>query len=146
MTATLIISLFCIGAFGYYVVTGVDRFIARGGITDSPPGRGNQGILVYGPPQAAADIQKTGMKYRVIQSLPIPEDGYYSALFALSEDDFGNLAVCKAAKRLDPGIYMVARCGTENLRSSFEEAGVTLLLGQSEPVEALVAGMFGEEL
>ncbi|MPM37539.1 hypothetical protein SDC9_84157 [bioreactor metagenome] len=146
MTATLIISLFCISVFGYYVVAGVDRFLARGGIADSPQGRANKGILVYGSPQTAAGIQKAGMKYRVIESLPIPEDGNYSALFALSEDDFGNLAVCKAARRLDPGIYMVARCGTEELRSSFVETGVTLLLSQSEPVEPLLAGIIGEGL
>lgn len=145
MTATLIISMLGISVFGYFVVAAVDRFLARGGIADSPQGRANKGILVYGSPQAAAGIHKAGMKYRVIESLPIPEDGNYSALFALSEDDFGNLAVCKAAKRLDPGIYMVARCGTEELRSSFEESGITLL-GQSERVDTLLAGILGEGL
>ncbi len=144
MTTVLIVSLLSISVLGFVVTNQVDRFLAKGGVSDSPPGRGNQGILLFGAPEVAMNMQKAGMKYRVISGLPIPEDGYYSALFALSNDDFGNLTVCRAAKCIDPGIYIVARCGVPELRDSFENAGVNRLLDSGEPADTLVAQIRGE--
>ena len=127
---------------GYLIMCRVDKFLERGGILDSPQGRANQGILVYGAPDVVKKIHKRGMSCRTLTTLTFPEDGLYSALFALSGDDCGNLAVCHAAKRADPGITIVARCSTPQMRDAFKAAGVHKVLDAGEPIDGLLAELW----
>ncbi len=128
---------------GYLVMCRLDNFLERGSILDSPQGRANQGVLVYGAPDVAEKIHRTGMKCKNLATLAFPEDGFYSALFALSSDDRSNLALCSAAKRADPGITMIARCNAPELRSVFQAVGVSRLLGTDEPIDVLLAELWG---
>ncbi|HWP79282.1 MAG TPA: hypothetical protein VN446_01455 [Candidatus Acidoferrum sp.] len=146
MTALLILIILYIGALGYLVAAGVDRFTARGGIAESPQGRANRGVLLYGSPQAEVALKRAGVKCRVLTEPSMPQDGSYTALLALSEDDAANLALCRAAFRLDPGICIVARCATPELQDSFREAGAGLLLGRGEPADTVIARLFRKDI
>ncbi|MPM92332.1 hypothetical protein SDC9_139467 [bioreactor metagenome] len=126
---------------GYLVMYRLDLFFAKSGFLDGPTGRINQGVLVYGAPDVAEKLNKSGMKCKVLMTLPFPEGDYYSAVFALSGNDEQNLAVCHAAKRADPGIYIIARCNTPALREIFEDTGAERLLAAGEPIDPLLAEM-----
>lgn len=143
MTVLLIIASIGVILLGYLVMCRLDNFLERGGIPDSPKGRANQGVLVYGAPDVAEKINRSGMKCKNLTTLPFPEDGFYSALFALSGDDRGNLAICHAAKRADPGITIIARCSAPELRGVFETMGANRLLATGEPIDALLAELRG---
>jgi hypothetical protein len=144
MVVLLIITALGTILLGHLVMRRLDLFIDRGGITDSPQGRINRGMLVYGAPDAAEKMQKAGIKCALLTTSDFPEDGFFSALLALSADDLGNLAVCGAAKRADPGIYIIARCNSPELRGVFEAAGAKRLLCAGEPIEGLLAEMRGD--
>ncbi|MEA4933787.1 MAG: NAD-binding protein [Lawsonibacter sp.] len=143
MTFLLFITTLGVILLGYLVMCRLDNFLERGGILDSPQGRVNQGVLVYGAPDVAEKINRAGMKCRNLAALPFPEDGLYSALFALSGDDRGNLAICHAAKHADPGITIIARCSAPELRGVFETMGANRLLGTDESIDALLAELWG---
>lgn len=128
---------------GYFVMRRLDNFIERGEILDSPQGRANQGILIYGAPEVEEKIYKIGMKCKILTDPIFPEDGLYSALFALSQDDRSNLALCHMARQADPGITMIARCSAPNLQGVFEAMGVSRLLGSEESVAPLLAELGG---
>ena len=130
---------------GYLVMCRIDHFIERGGILESPQGRANQGVLVYGAPDVAEKINKMGMKCRNITAQSYPEDGCYSILFALSDDDKDNLTICHDAKSTDPGIAIVARCNTPNLRDIFINEGVDRLLSAGEPIDSLLTELWGAD-
>ncbi|WZL79254.1 NAD-binding protein [Eubacteriales bacterium mix99] len=130
---------------GYLVMCRIDHFIERGGILESPQGRANQGVLVYGAPDVAEKINKMGMKCRNITAQSYPEDGCYSILFALSDEDKDNLAICHDAKSTDPGIAIVARCNTPNLRDIFINEGVDRLLSAGEPIDSLLTELWGAD-
>lgn len=138
MTVLLIFTTLGTFMLGYLIMRRLDLFFERGGFLDGPKARINQGVLVYGAPDVAEKIRKTGMKCQVLTALPFPEDGFYSALFALSGDDSKNLALCHAAKRTDPGIYIIARCNASELRETFKATGVERLLEAGESVDALL--------
>ena len=127
----------------YLVMCRIDNFIERGGILDSPQGRANQGVLVYGAPDVAEKINKMGMNCRNITVQSFPEDGCYSILFALSDEDKDNLAICHDAKSMDPGIAIVARCNTPNLRDIFITEGADRLLNAGEPIDTLLTELWG---
>lgn len=143
MTILLIITTLGIILLGYAVMYRVDHFLEKGGIADSPQGRANQGLLVYGAPDIALKIQKSGIKCKALADPDFWEDGFYSALFALSEDDQKNLVMCKTAKDFDPGIYIVARCNTPELRGIFKAAGANHLLSAGESMDSLLAELCG---
>lgn len=145
MTVLLFITAIGVILIGYLAMCRLDHFLERGGILDSPQGRANQGVLVYGAPDVAEKIHKTGMKCKNLTALAFPEDGVYSALFALSSDDRGNLAICHAAKHADPEITIIARCSAPELRGVFEALGATRLLGTGEPIDALLAELWGAD-
>lgn len=128
---------------GFFVMRRLDTFIERGGILDGPQGRANQGILIYGAPEVEEKIHKIGMKYKILTDPIFPRDGLYSALFALSQDDRDNLALCHMAKQADPGITMIARCSTPKLQGVFKTMGVSRLLGAEESVDLLLAELGG---
>ncbi len=130
-------------ALGYLIMYRIDRFIGSGGVLDSPQGRANCGVLLYGAPEIALQIQKMGMKCTLMENPVFPDKGFYSAVFALSAGDPGNLTVCRAAKRTDPSIYMVARCNEPELREAFEAAGVDYVLGGEETVDSFLAELRG---
>lgn len=143
MTVLLIITTLGIILLGYAVMYRIDHFMERGGFADSPQGRANQGLLIYGAPELVPRMQRAGVKCKALADPAFPDDGLYAALFALSEDDYKNLAVCKAAKDIDPGIYIVARCGAPELCVIFEITGADRLLGAGEPVDTLLAELCG---
>lgn len=143
MTVLLIITTLGVILLGYLVMCRLDNFLEEGGILDSPQGRANQGVLVYGAPDVTEKINRAGMKCRNLTTPTFPEDGFYSALFALSGDDRGNLAICHAAKHTDPGITIIARCNAPELRDVFETMGANRLLGTGEPIDALLAELWG---
>lgn len=130
-------------ALGYLIMNRIDRFIGSGGFLDSPQGRANCGVLLYRAPEIAPQIQRAGMKCTLMENSVFPDKGFYSAVFALSANDAGNLAVCRAAKRADPSIYMVARCNEPELREAFEAAGVDYILGVGETVDSFLAELRG---
>ena len=144
MTILLIVTALGALVLGYLLMRRLDNYIENGGVLDSPQGRANQGVLVYGAPDIAEKLQKNGMKCRILTTLAFPQDGLYSALFALSRDDRGNLAVCRAAKREDPGIFMVARCNAPELRETYMAVGGGRLLDAGEPIDELVAQLRGD--
>lgn len=141
----ILLAVTTVGIFmlGYCVMLRLDHFIEMGGFLDSPQGRANQGVLIYGAPKVEEAIYKIGMKCKILTEPIFPEDGLYSALFALSRDDRGNLAICHMAKQADPGITIIARCSTPNLLSVFETIGVSRLLGAEESVAPLLAELWG---
>lgn len=143
MTVLLVISMLGVAVLGYVVMYRIDRFIQRGGIIDGPQGRVHQGALVYGAPDIAERLQKTGIKCRNLTEPVYPEDGFYSALFALSPDDIENLVICRAAKQADPGIYIIARCNVPRLDGVFKDAGAKRVLRAGEPVDVLLAELGG---
>ena len=143
MAILLIIAMIGMILFGYLVMCRIDNFLERGGILDSPQGRANQGVLIYGAPDVAEKMCKMGMKCRNLTTQSFPEDGCYSTLFALSDDDQGNLAICHAAKRADPEITIVARCSTPKLRGVFEAIGADRLLDANESIGPLLAELRG---
>lgn len=143
MTVLLIITTVGVILLGYLVMCRLDNFFERGGILDSPQGRANQGVLIYGAPDVAERIQKIGMKSKNLTTLSFPEDGFYSALFAISDNDQDNLAICYAAKQADPGIAIIARYNTAKVRSTFEAIGADSLLNVNEPVDTLLAELWG---
>ena len=143
MTALLIVSMLGIALLGYAVMCRVDRFIESGGIVDSPQGRVNQGALIYGAPEIAQKIREMGIKCRVLSDPTFPEDGLYSALFALSASDDENLTLCRSAKNSDPGIYLIVRCNEIRLYEIFEVAGADRILGAGEPIDSLIAELWG---
>ncbi|WP_312938971.1 hypothetical protein [Oscillibacter sp.] len=130
---------------GFFVIQRLNNFIERGGFLDSPQGRANQGILIYGAPEIEENIHKRGMKCRILTDPIFPEDSLYSALFALSQDDCANLALCHTARQADPGITMIARCSAPNLQDVFEALGVIRLLRAEESVSLLLAELGGVE-
>ncbi|WP_312279533.1 NAD-binding protein [Oscillibacter sp.] len=139
LAATTVILL----VLGFLVMRHLDEFIERGGILDSPQGRANQGILIYGAPEVEEKIHKIGMKCKILIDPIFPEDSLYSALVALSHDDCANLALCHMARQADPGIIIIARCSTPNLQSIFEAMGVSRLLSVEESVVPLLAELGG---
>lgn len=143
MTILLAVTTVGLLTLGYFVMRRLDDFIERGGILDSPQGRVNQGILIYGAPEVEEKIHKIGMKCKILTDPVFPEDGLYSALFALSQDDRGNLALCHMARQADPGITIIARCSAPNLQGVFKTMGVSRLLGAGEPVDLLLAELGG---
>lgn len=143
MTILLAVTTVGILMLGYFVMQRLDHFIERGGILDSPEGRANQGVLIYGAPEVGKQIHRIGMKCKTLTDPIFPEDGLYSALFALSRDDRGNLALCHMARQADPGITIIARCSALNLQGVFETMGVSRLLGAEESVEPLLAELWG---
>ncbi|KAF5031577.1 hypothetical protein DSECCO2_626290 [anaerobic digester metagenome] len=143
MTVLLIITTVGVILLGYLVMCRLDNFLERGGILDSAQGRANQGILIYGAPDVAEKIQKIGMKSKNITTLSFPEDGFYSALIAISANDQDNLAICYAAKQADSGITIITRCNTPKLRNAFQAIGADRLLNANEPIDALLAELWG---
>ena len=85
------------------------------------------------------------MKCRNITAQSYSEDGCYSILFALSDEDKDNLAICHDAKSTDPGIAIVARCNTPNLRDIFINEGVDRLLSAGEPIDSLLTELWGAD-
>jgi len=144
MQALLMIAALGMIALGYLVMSRIDRFIENGGFVDSQQGRANRGVLVYAAPEMVIQMQKAGMKCTAIDTPNFPEDGFYSAVFALSRNDRENLAICRAAKRFDLGIYMVARCSEPELYEAFEAAGIHRILNAGESAYSLLAELRGE--
>ena len=83
------------------------------------------------------------MKCKILTEPIFPEDGLYSALFALSQDDSSNLLLSNMARQADPGITIIARCSAQNLQGAFEAIGVSRLLGSEESVDPLLAELGG---
>ncbi|MEA4816432.1 MAG: NAD-binding protein [Lachnospiraceae bacterium] len=144
MAALLIVSMLCVAIFGYAIMCRIDRFVDRGGIIDSLQGRVNQGALVYGAPDVADKLQKFGIKCRALSEPSFPEDGFYSAIFALSANDDKNMVICNAAKRADPGIYIIARCNEPSFYEIFKSVGVKRILSANEPIDSLLAELGGD--
>lgn len=142
---TVLLILATLGAFllSYFIMRRLDSFFEKDNFPDGPQGRANQGVLVYGAPDIVEKMKKSGMKCSALTTLFFPEDGFYSALFAFSGDDLKNLEICHAAKYADPGIYIIVRCNTPDLRKVFEDAGADRLFSAGESVDVLLAEMRG---
>lgn len=145
LTILLIITTIGLIFLGYLLMCRLDHFLDSGGILDGPVGRANKGVLVYGAQNVAEKLQKSGIECKILTTAIFPEDGFYSALFALSGDDSSNLELCHAAKYIDPGITIIVRCNAPNLRDVFEAIGADKLLSANEPIDALLAEMRGIE-
>ena len=143
MTALLIVALFGIALLVYDAMRRIDRFIEKGGLADSPQGRANRGILVFGSLEAADKFKHVGLRFRVLHQPIFPEDGCYSALFSLSANDDENLILCCAAKRSDPGIYLIVRCNSPQLHSIFETIGANCILNAGECIDTLLEELGG---
>lgn len=145
MVILLFIATLGIMSLGYLIMYRLDNFIETGGISDSPQGRANQGILIYGEPETTAKLQKAGIKCRTLTTLMFPEQDLYSALFALSADDSSNLAICHSARCIDPGITIIARCNMPEFQSIYETIGTSKLLNANESLDSLLAELWGIE-
>ncbi len=143
MIVLLVVATIGLLVLGYFVMRSLDDYIERGKILDSPQGRANQGILIFGAPEVEGKIHKIGMKCKILTEPIFPEDGLYSALFALSQDDSSNLLLSNMARQADPGITIIARCSAQNLQGAFEAIGVSRLLGSEESVDPLLAELGG---
>lgn len=143
MTVFLIIMLLCIFILGYLVMCRLDNFFDKGGIIDSPKRRENQGVMVYGASDVAQKIRNFGIKCRVLTEPVFPNDGYYSALFALSSDDGNNLLICSATKQEEPGVCVIVRSNSSQSDEVFKTAGVNFILGPGEPIDGLLTEMWG---
>jgi hypothetical protein len=143
MTILLVISTLGVVVLVFFVMLRLDNFLGKGGILDGPQGRANQGVLLYGAPDAKEKICRMGLKCTTLTMLSFPEDGFYSALLALSRDDNGNIALCHAAKRSDPGIVIIARCNAPEQRGVYEAVGVNRLLDAGEPIDGLLTELWG---
>lgn len=145
MAVLLTVAILGTVLLGFLLMRSLDRFLEEGGIGDSGRSRANQGMLVYGAPDVAEKMHRHGMKCTVLGTPCFPDDGYYSALLALSREDGENLAVCHAARRADPGITMIARCSAPELRAVFQDAGVNRLLDAGESVDSLLTELWGAD-
>ncbi|MEA5060316.1 MAG: NAD-binding protein [Candidatus Pelethousia sp.] len=139
----LLIATVGVVLLGYAIMHRIDTFIRNGSEVHSPQGHANRGILVYGAPTVASKIQKAGGACSVLAELSFPQDGFYSAFFALSEDDDKNLILCHAAKQADPGIYIIVRCNTPAMRELFEMAGASRLIDADESLDPVFAELWG---
>ncbi|WMJ82685.1 NAD-binding protein [Oscillospiraceae bacterium LTW-04] len=143
MTALLVFAALGTFLLGYFIMYRLDLFFENENFLDGAKGRANQGVLVYGAPDVVEKMKKSGIKCKALLTSSFPEDDFYSALFALSGDDSKNLAICHAAKRADPGIYIIARCNAPDLCKIFEDTGAERLLNAGESVDALLGEMRG---
>lgn len=143
MTILLILSTLGVMLFGFFVMLRLDNILAKGCILESPHSRANQGVLLYGAPDAKEKICRIGLKCTTLTMLSFPEDGFYSALLALSGDDGGNIAICRAAKRSDPDIAIIARCNAPELREVYEAVGASRLLDAGESIDGLLTELWG---
>jgi|GEM_PF-2857995 len=147
MTALLIVTTIGILGFGYYIAKRLGRTKRAGeplmDMTIVPGRRTNRGILVFGANELAGKLTNAGIRCTKAEA----ENGLfsgsdcYSALFALSDNDWENIALCRKAKDSDSAIYILARCSQSNNRSYFEEAGADRVLMPDESAESVLEGL-----
>ena len=143
MIGLLILSALGILVLGGFLMHRVDLFMTRGSVIESPKGRANRGVLVYGAADLVPRIRRAGVQCGELTDPMLPEDGSYVALFALSGDDGKNIALCRGAKHADPGIYVIARCCDPNLCDAYGDAGADRILMAGESVDALITELWG---
>jgi hypothetical protein len=143
---TLFVIAFSLGmlVLGYLVMRGIDGFLERGGIIDSPQGRAHRGALVYGPPGVIPQIERAGLPCKLLAEPSFPDEYRYAALFILSENDGANLALLLAAKRADPDIFVVARANARALYAAYGNAGANRVICEGESLESLLAELSGD--
>lgn len=147
MTAVLIITTIGILLFGYYIAKRLGRTGKAGkpamDMTLVPARRINRGILVFGADDLAGKLADAGIRCTKAET----ENGLfsgsdcYSALFALSDNDWENIALCRRAREKDSSIYILARCSQDNNRSFFEEAGTDRVLMPDESAESALGSL-----
>lgn len=142
MTGLLIISIIGTILFGYFIICRISKSIESGRFIDSPQGRANHGILVYGVADVAKKISEHGIKCQIVTDLVIPENGFFSALFALSANDMDNLMICCAAKKADPDIYIIAWCNDVQHDKIFIEVGASYVLSPHETIDGLLSELW----
>jgi len=127
--AVLIVVLSGILLYGYTLMRRLDKFIAAGGIPESPAARGAQSaVLIFGVPEftgaLAARLAEKGVSYEITDRPEIPEGASFPAVAALSESDLDNLLLCSTAKKLRPDILSFAVCNDVTYRRVFDSAGI----------------------
>jgi len=131
---------------GFWLMKRIDDLMASGRIVDCEAARINCGALVYAAPEIHKYLCKAGIRCVTLTRPQYPDEGFYSALFALSESDLDNLALCRAAKEHDLGVYIVARCCDAALYGVYRDIGVDRILRAGEPEGAIAAELWGDEL
>lgn len=143
MTALLIIGIVSFLIFVYFMMCCLDDFIERGGIVDSPQGRFNHGVLIYGSIEIIEKLKIFGVNYRQLISPVFPEDGYYLMIFSMSPDDEKNLSLCLEARHSDPDIYIVAQCRSPYLYNAFKDVGADYIINSEDSIDRILSEIWG---
>ena len=126
--AVLVVAMSGILLYGYYLMRRLDRFIAAGGIPESPAARRQSAVLIFGGPEIsgtlAASLEEKGITYEVTDHPDLLEYSAFLAVAAISESDLDNLLLCSEAKRLRPDILSFAICNDMTYKSVFDNAGI----------------------
>jgi hypothetical protein len=143
MSVLLVITTLGIIFLGYLIMRRIDNFMAGGGFADSREGRRKMGVLVFGSHAAACAALDAGIQCTELTEPVLPQDnGYYSAIFILSEREPENLALCRAARREDPDILIIVRCADSCLKEVYTELGACHILTPDQPVEAMLSELW----
>jgi hypothetical protein len=144
MSALLVITALGIIILGYLIMRRIDSFIADGGFIDSREGRRKMGVLIFGSHAAACAALNAGIQCTELVEPALPQNnGYYSAIFILSEHESENLALCRAAHQEDPDLCIIVRCADSRLKEVYTKLGACHVLSPDEPVEAMLSELWG---
>ncbi len=145
MTALLIIGIVSFLGFVYFMMCCLDDFIERGGIIDSPQGRSNKGVVIYGSIDIVEKLKKIGINYCHLKDPVFPEDGFYLMIFVLSPDDGKNLSLCLDARHSDPDIYIVAQCNRPYLQNVFKDVGANYIINPDDSIDRILLEIWGND-
>lgn len=143
MNAVLVIATLGAVALGFFIMRRIDAFIEGGGFLDSPHGRANAGFLVFGSHAEAERLRRAGFRCVETEVPDIVAEVRYAALFAVSDSDEDNLLMCRNAKAYDPGMPVIARCGSARLREAYLGSGADRVLAPGETLDALLSELRG---
>lgn len=144
MSVLLVITALGILLLGYLIMRRIDNFIAGGGFVESWEGRKKMGVLIFGSHAAACAALNAGIQCTELTEPALPQDnGYYSAIFLLSEQESENLVLCRAVHREDPDLLIIVRCADTRLKEVYTKLGACHILSPDEPVEAMLSELWG---
>jgi hypothetical protein len=144
MTALLITGIISFLIFVYFMMCCLDNFIGRGGIIDSPQGRFNHGVLIYGSKDIIEKLKKFDVNYRYLINPVFPDDGFYLMIFSMSPDDEKNLSLCLEARHSDPDIYIVAQCRSPYLHNVFKDVGANCIINSDDSIDGILSEIWGK--
>jgi len=143
MTWMLIILVLGIALLGYYVAGRKDRSHA-GKAPEFPSSiRRYGGILLYGEEKFLVKMRQEGIDCTALSGNRYPQNAAYSALLAVSADDWTNIVLTREARAADRELYIIARCNDISHYKEYKDAGADRILTPSEATEQILPELRG---